>query len=225
MGNFKRAQVNIREAALLAFLLTSGCAQMPDIDPVQAMRDLEEACARSLCRTELVDIILQGPDDKIVQYRTSPVPYTDEGTIAIYPGESFSVRISVEGKKVGPPVFVERFKGDPPVGPLGHKPEAEMKALQDTKSMPEEGMLYLTFKQEDNPRGGMSLVVTSRLPVTIKYDAVMFIPTADGPRPARTSSCPVFSGASGFETWPQPLTMMLLTNIRVLDTGGNVACE
>jgi hypothetical protein len=71
----------------------------------------------------------------------------------------------------------------------------------------------------------MSLQVANELPVTIKYDALMFVATPEGPRPARTSSCPVLSGTTGFETWPQPLTMLLLSNFRIINPENGLICQ
>jgi hypothetical protein len=185
---------------------------------------LAEACARTACRAEAKEITLNAPGDRIARFRTEKIPYADGGSIAIYPGESFAVRIRVQGEQLGEPVFEQIFDGPSPAKLLGHHPDAEAKALQDTKNMPVEALLYLYFKQDDKGPG-MTLEITSALPVTVKYDAVMFAATPDGIRPAPTSSCPVASGIAALETWPQPLTMLLLSNFRVVDTARGFTCQ
>jgi hypothetical protein len=62
----------------------------------------------------------------------------------------------------------------------------------------------------------MVLEIVSTLPVTVKYDAVIFVATPNGIQPDRSSSCPVFSGTAGVEKWPVPLTMIALSNFRVI---------
>lgn len=223
MGNFKRAPVNAGAMALLAFLLAAGCAQMPDYDPETAMRDLATACARSVCRTESKEITLRAANNNVAVYNTQLLPYADDGTVAIYPGERFAVRMKIQGGKLGQPVFEKLVDKMPEFG-RGRDSDADAKGAPDTTTMPLEALLYLEFRQDDDGER-MTLQLQSEFPVAIKYDAIMMMVTPQGPRPSRTSSCPLFPGAGGIETWPQALSMMLLTNIRVLDISGNVACQ
>jgi hypothetical protein len=70
----------------------------------------------------------------------------------------------------------------------------------------------------------MMLVFRSELGFPVKYDAAIVIPTKDGLRPARTSSCPVRAGLLGFEHWPFPIAMIVLSNFRAA-AGEDLACK
>lgn len=67
--------------------------------------------------------------------------------------------------------------------------------------------------------GGMMLTLENHLPSDVKYDASMRAPDD---RLVYTSSCPVGAGLSAFESWPQPIKALELSNFRY-STGS--ACE
>jgi hypothetical protein len=79
----------------------------------------------------------------------------------------------------------------------------------------------------------MMLTVTNKTRVTVKYDTVMFVPDppSGGARGGRTSACPVMSpqgsssSFSAFESWPHPIVMVLITNIRPLPADAAMVCN
>lgn len=210
----------------LAFVagLCAGLTWLPGMaeaaDQVTA-RDLTAICAQTPCRTEKA-IELRAPNDNVVRFKTDPIPFVYRGTVTIYPGETYAVRMRVHGKELGAPAFERGSEGKPLPGGTGYRPEVEAKALRDTVNAPVEALVYLSFKQRDGT--GMELDIVSELPVTVKYDAVMFVATPSGIQPDRTSSCPVFGGGIVTESWPVPLTMLALSKFRIV-AGANSACQ
>jgi len=183
-------------------------------DQAVTARELAAICAQEVCRTEKT-ITLRAPNDNIARFNTEPIPYVYKGTLTIYPGETYAVRLRVRGKELSQPVLERGSEGKPLPGSRGYRPEAEAKALQDTARTPVEALVYVSFKQEEGTN--MTLQVVSTLPVTLKYDAVMFVATPGGIKPDRTSSCPVPAGTIGIERWPMPLTMVALSNFRFVE--------
>jgi hypothetical protein len=194
----------------LVFACTSTLAGAAD--QAGTDRQLAAICAQTTCRTEKI-IELRAPNDNVVRFRTDPVPYVYNGTLTIYPGETYAVRMRVQGRELGKPVFESGSEGKPLPQPTGYKPEEEAKALRDTANAPVEALVYFSFKQQEGT--GMMLEISSTLPVTVKYDAVMFVATPSGIQPDRTTSCPVFGGALATESWAVPLTMLARSNFRI----------
>lgn len=220
LGKFRQHASNPTLLACLCLAITPLSGTARAADRTVTARELAAICAQTVCRAEKA-IELRAPNDNIVRFNTDPVPYVYDGTLTIYPGETYAVRMRVQGKDLGKPVFENGSEGKPRPGPTGYNPDAEAKALRDTVSAPVEALVYFSFKQQDGT--GMMLEILSTLPVTLKYDAVMFVATPQGIQPDRTSSCPVFGGGFGTESWPVPLTMLALSNFRIV-AGTNPAC-
>ena len=84
--------------------------------------------------------------------------------------------------------------------------------------------MSLEFRQEEG-KPDMTLLVRSDLYFTVKFDAVIWLPTPNGVQVARKSMCPLFAGTVGHELWPQPIIMIALANFRVIEPGDTVACN
>jgi hypothetical protein len=203
----------------LVVIFPAGVARAAD--PSVTAKERSAICAREVCRTEKT-ITLRAPKDNLVRFKTDPVPYVDDGIVTIYPGESYAVRLRVGGENLEKPVFERGSEGKPLPAPAGHRAADETKALRDSAAKPVEGLIYFSFKQQEGV--SMLLEIVSTLPVTVKYDAVTFVATPNGILPDPESSCPVFSGAAGSENFPVPVTMLALSNFRVV-TEGNLACK
>jgi hypothetical protein len=224
MNGLRKFRAHRAKMAVVAGVwLGLGCLQgiARAADQTVTAQELAAICAQTACRTEKI-ITLRAPGDNIARFKTDPVPYVYKGSVTIYPDEIYAVRMRVRGKELGDPMFERGSEGKPLPGPTGYRPEAEAKAVRDTASTPVEGLVYFSFKQQEGT--GMMLEIVSTLPVTVKYDAVMFVATPGGIQPDRTSSCPVFGGAAAIEKWPVPLTMLALSNFRII-AGGNQACQ
>jgi hypothetical protein len=58
----------------------------------------------------------------------------------------------------------------------------------------------------------MLLVIESKLKQTLYLDAAMQVPNRKGEY--RTSILPVLAGKGGFESWPHPISLLILRNLR-----------
>ena len=220
LRKFREPGSNLAFAAGLCAGLTWLPGMAEAADQVTA-RELAAICAQTPCRTEKI-IDLRAPKDNVVRFKSEPGPYAYKGALTLYPNERYAVRIRLQGKELLEPVFERGSEGKALPGPKGHAPDYEANALRDTASVPVEGLVYFSFKQQEGTE--MVLEIVSTLPVSVKYDAVIFVATPGGIQPDRTSSCPVFSGAASVERWPVPLTMIALSNFRVVDAR-TMACQ
>jgi hypothetical protein len=208
-------QCNMRTAVLAgAAFSIAACANpmaMKSSAP-EPMVSLEQACARSVCRTEAKPMRLRTPEGTTITLMTERFPYADGGRVSIFPGETFVVEFD-DARRVNQPRFVsltDKIDDKPGItlAPTGSKPTMSFELKQDA----------------DGP--SMMLVTKSTLDAIVKFDATMYVPTGDGMRSEHTSTCPVIAGGGSFETWPFPIGMLVLSNFRVLpkDTK-NFTCE
>ena len=204
-----------RTAAIPMLLLLNSCVgpMAAEGDPMAAASDLAAACARSVCRTEVKRLTLNAENGRF-EYMTDLFPYADSGTVSIFPGETIVVEFESD-TAVSTPRFVK-------VTDHGH--DAGTQEGMAVASPGAKPTISFEFRQ-DPDKPSMTLEVSSTLGTLVKYDALMWVPTPNGIRPARTSSCPLFA-ARGFETWPHPIVMLVLTNFRVLPReGGTIVCQ
>lgn len=101
-------------------------------------------------------------------------------------------------------------------------------ALVDLAAGPGEGdepVLELGLSQ--NADGQMSLRVTNGFDRTVKYRLGMMRLRDEDGRVLETSSCPVGAGLTNFETWPEPIFQLIVTDVRFLDDDDPAAsrCE
>src|SRR5690348_14593085 len=104
-----------------------------------------------------------------------------------------------------------------PEGRGGYDQAAEADARRRSHAEEVAGFLFIKFEQKDGDLN-MNLTLKSDFPITLKYDAIMFVPTQRGPQPAPTSSCPLLGRTGGVELWPHAVTLLLLTNLRLQPT-------
>ena len=140
------------------------------------------------------DIVLRQPfvlklklqDGSNYQEHFDQTPFIKNGNIYIFPGENFGVNIAVEGDKIGSLSYIK---------------DASRADLQ------------LKFTERGNGRGVMMLlVIENKLKQTLYLDAAMQIPKRSGAY--KTSILPVFGGKGGFESWPHPISLLVLRNLR-----------
>lgn len=114
------------------------------------------------------------------------VPYVKDGSIYIFPGEKFGVNAQVDGDKIASLSYVkDAAKAD--------------------------------IRREFTERGGgngvmMLLVIENKLKQTLYLDAGMQVPNRKGAY--KTSILPVIGGKAGFESWPHPISLLILRNLR-----------
>src|SRR5258706_11652601 len=201
-------------AGLLLCSLASSAAALPELapsDPAEAARakSLEEACARTTCRTQSRELQFK-LSSGTVSMQTDLLPYADEGNIFLYPGDTIEFDFAAVGKSMDAPHFsrlVDRLE-DPKLGNgalVSANPRADSRAN-----------FSFQFAQDGT---GVTLKVKSDIGYHVKYDVIMFVPEKDGLKQSYTSSCPVIPYGSAYETWPHPIAMIVLTGFRVVPDG------
>jgi hypothetical protein len=192
-------------------------------DPTRRAQDLAQACARSVCRTEAKRIRLRDTDGGEYEYPTELFPYADGGSVSLFAGEAIELDFAADGSTVKDPRFVRVIDRVDTANIRGYGgPTMNTAQPADPKKRQ---TMSLEFKQEEG-KPDMTLVLRSDLGFTVKFDALIWIPTGNGVRVTRTSMCPLFAGIGGFEVWPQPIIMIALVNFRVLKPETDaVACN
>ena len=78
---------------------------------------------------------------------------------------------------------------------------------------------------------GMELTAVNKTDTAIKYDAHMYVPVSGQVRSAATSTCPLMPAPapdddfSSFESWPHPIVLLIIGNIRALPKGAAMSCN
>ncbi len=130
---------------------------------------------------------LKLPDGSSYEEHFDQVPYVKDGYIYIFPGEKFGVMVSTAGDEIAGLGYVKQSgKGD----------------------------VRLEFKEEKAGGGRvmMILVIESKLKRTLYMDAPMQVPNRKGVY--KTNVLPVLAGKIGFESWPHPISLLELKNLR-----------
>ena len=207
----------------LPALLLSACTgtMEPQIDPMTRARDLAEACARAVCRTELKPIRLRDNDGGEFEYPTEPFPYADGGNVSLFAGEAILIDFAADRSTVEDPHFVRVIERVDTANVRGYGGATASASRTDPD---ERHTMSFEFRQEAG-KPDMTLLVRSDLTFTVKFDALIWLPTRNGVQVTRTSMCPVFAGTLGHELWPQPIIMIALANFRVVEPGDTVACN
>jgi hypothetical protein len=132
------------------------------------------------------DLKLKLPDGSSYEEHFDRIPYVKDGSVYIFPGEKFGVTVRSAGEEIA--------------------------GLQYEKD-PGKADIKLKFTEEKaGGRVMMMLVIESGLKQTLYMNASMQIPNRKGTY--KTSILPVFGGKSGFESWPHPITILELKNLR-----------
>jgi hypothetical protein len=69
------------------------------------------------------------------------------------------------------------------------------------------------------------------VPASLKYSLQMIVPTPGGARSGHSSTWPLMAPPSGvasfggFESWPHPIAMVAIADIRILPAGAPGACD
>jgi hypothetical protein len=195
--------------------------EVPNKEAEEAARrakDLAGACASNPCRTETRDIRLNDINGGSYDFMTELLPYVDDGAVSLYSGETVEIDFAADGKAMDRPRFVRTVEDKA-------APGAPPPADDAQPDQPARGAMRFQLKQTDG-KADMTLEIKSDLGFIVKYDAVIFVPTPNGIKTMHTSSCPVISHGAGFETWPYPIMMIVLTDFRVLSADGkDYACR
>jgi hypothetical protein len=162
----------------------------------------EQVCAQVYCRVPTT-ITLRLDDDTAMDFEVEGIPVAFERDVNLFPGEAVELSVTIE---------------DGEIKSLNYDPEADDAT----------GAISVRFSQNDDEPYGMMLVVKNSLERYLRYKAFIAMPNQDGF--VYTSSCPVGPDMSAFESWPHPISHILLTNIHLVDVaqdGGSaeLTCE
>jgi hypothetical protein len=118
--------------------------------------------------------------------RFDQTPYVKDGSIYIFPGENFGVNAQLERERIISLAYVKN---------------------------PAKADVRLKLTEQGGGKGVMMLlVIESKLKQTLYLDAAMKIPNREGAY--KTSILPVLAGKGGFESWPHPISLLILRNLR-----------
>jgi hypothetical protein len=187
-------------------------ASSPDAARAQA---LAAECAKVPCRKSATSFELRTKDG-VFQGQTQPVPWLDDqGTVILFPGESVTIGYPTDDSALArPELYAHAGPDEVMVGPAARLGP----------------ILTFDLKQMDG-KPDMMMTGTNRVKATIKFDIVMYVPTPAGVRAMRTSACPLMppqgsrDSFSGFEHWPHPIAMMVITHIRAMPAGAAMTCD
>jgi hypothetical protein len=224
---------------LLAAAIWFGGIASPAFSKDANITDIDAACSAVACRTGGFEIQIN-VDAKTYTYTSIPVnrsPYVipEDHTILIFPGETLVFQFSVENSKIGQPIFVKAMAPEFPVqidieGKLVPNPrDADLPPVPqkdgsiDVSSLPPNSLL-LSYGETEKGQTGMMLHIVSSLPQKMKFEDTMFLiqPGKPGYKDAHTSTCPVAAGQANFESWPEPIGPMILSDFRFVSSGEGV---
>jgi len=197
---------------LSLILADSGHAQ-----PQTPAQTLAAICAKVPCRKGGRTVVLRMPDNRGFEAKTQPYPFLDDhGTVILYPGETVTIGFNKSGDGLGAPVLLKVTDPDGAVD-IGAAGTAA-------------ASLSFTLKQDDG-KPSMMLTAANGVPATLKYNLQMFVPTPDGVRSGHSSTCPLMApqgsvaSFGGFESWPHPILMLAISDIRMLPGGSPMVCN
>lgn len=129
----------------------------------------------------------------------------------IYPGETITIAMPLDGNTVGTP----------------HATSVVDRDGETVWNLPEHanGAVETMRFEFQNSELGYTLTMTNGADATIKYDAFMQIVEGEELKFGPTSSCPVNAHISVFEFWPHPIVMLLLSGFRVLPENDSMVCS
>jgi hypothetical protein len=176
-------------------------------------------CAQVACRKASRAFNLQLADGGIYTLHTSPYPYLDSsGTVVLYPGETITLGISKNGNGLDPPVLIS--VRDP-------------NGLVDLETPGPASIPRATLTMslvQDSAKPATSLVAASTMGAMLKYNVRVTMVANGGVHTITSNTCPLLPpqdstpSFTGFENRPQPIGMMVISNIRVLPPGSPMAC-
>lgn len=201
--------------------------------------DIDKVCAERTCRAGGFEAVVAVDSE---HYSTVPVsrsPYLlTDGSLLIFPGETIAVQFAIDGDSLGKPVAAQRYAPHYPalIVESGGSPKTnpDDAALPQTKrgtapeelaGLPDNTVLISYGQMEPRGLGGMQLVAEHNFHATLKFDALINVIEPHAYRSAHSSTCPVRQGLIMYESWPDRLGPIVLSNIRFLAAGDAMTCD
>ncbi len=119
---------------------------------------------------------------------TQKIPYVDDNTVYLFPGDAFGLKLTVANGEVQAVSYQEKKEG---------------------------ADVELEFRQMINKDGSaqMLLVLKSNIKQRLYIDAVMVVPV--GKKGSyQTDLLPLEPGHAGYESWPHPIVQLVLSRLR-----------
>ena len=122
-------------------------------------------------------------------------PYVEGGKVYVYAGERIGINVTLKDGQIVSVTY----------GPDSSTSDISFSLKQEQ------------IKEDFNI---MMLVTRNGLKRTLTFDAAMIIPEGtipEGKGPIKTGISPVDPGQSGYESWPNPIIRMVLSNFKLTD--------
>ncbi|EGF89883.1 hypothetical protein ABI_43060 [Asticcacaulis biprosthecium C19] len=217
-----------------AFLLIlASAAQAETLE----QKPIDQVCAERACRAGGYEAAVFVDDDN--NFTPIPVarsPYVlEDGDILVYPGETFAVVFPAEGDNPGKPTFHKAFAGHFPTltvqgetlgdNPLdGNLPKIDGELSAEKLAHLPPNTLIISYGQSAR-RPAMMLTLDHNMTRTLKLDATMFLIEPGNYDSRYTSTCPLQSNITLYESWPHQIGPMVLSNFRFLKDGDDMVCK
>jgi hypothetical protein len=171
---------------LLQILVLSLIFAQNPVPSGQEGQNLPDPRSEGVIFREPFTLKLKGQGGSNFEQHFDKTPYVKDGMIYIFPGEKFGVNAAVDGEKIAGLSYV---------------------------SNPAKADVRLEFAEKVSGGNVMTLlIIENHLKQTLYLDAGMRVPNREGAY--KTSVLPVLAGKSGFESWPHPIVLLMLRNLR-----------
>lgn len=186
----------IQNIGFLLLMLCTACASQPQAPaPASNQAAVQEACKdpHVQCSDQAIPIALHFSDGHgFKQTLQPPIPLVQYDHVYLYPGQALYVEADeVDGKLVNLRV----------VPAMVHPEKTLILGLQQNGGNGGEGMMFSIQQPFDRPLKYRAQVMDFDSPGAFK----------------QTSTCPVIAKGGGYETWPEPITQMMVGEFHFVD--------
>ncbi len=163
---------------------------------------VDQVCAQAYCRTPAT-VSVRLDKDTAMDYEIEGIPVAFMRDVNLFPGESIELSVTIENGEI------QSLHYDPSIQPEGQT-------------------ISIRFSQNESEPFGMMLVIENSFDKFLRYEAFIAVPNREGF--GYTSSCPVGPGISAYESWQEPISHIVLTNIRFIEIAAKgdsfeITCE
>ena len=204
----------------------------------EQVKRIDAICAKTACRAGGYEVAV-GVD--AAHYTNVPVsrsPYvTEDGEILIFPGETLALQFAINGDTLSAPRFIARYATPKD---LALKVDTGLKLVDDplnsrSPPLPEKGgdtdmsafppnTLLISYGQLAD-HIGMAMDLETNVLRPLKLDTEMSLIKNGAYEWHYTSTCPITSGHSSYESWPSERGPMKLSHFRFIPETVKVTCE
>lgn len=162
----------------------------------------EIVCEQAYCR-EPVTVTLRLDEETVMDFQVEGIPIAFERDVNLFVGESANLSVETENGEIRS---------------IAYEPDSSQ----------DDGEIAVRFSQSDEEPFGMMLVVENSLDQFIRYKAFIAVPNHEGF--SYTSSCPVGPGMSSYESWPYPISHIVMADVHFIeidmdDGAVEISCE